>query len=198
MKTKIILMLLFVWTVLAQGQEAKFEITENSKKMGFVAYLTQLKYKSEFQMSKLVNSNQYSVQIDKAEEFNKTYNLLKTNIDILINQMSVDLYKSNRLRLYKATDNYMKKNRKFPSKYSSYEDCLERIKSLSSSLEFKNYSSIAGVPIADWESLGTLVLDVVKMEQENRQKKVEKVVSILNQLRLKSITELKDEKDKKQ
>lgn len=187
-----------MWTGIALGQEEKFEITENSKKMGFVAYLTQLKYKSEFQLSKLVNNSQYSIQIDKAEEFNKTYNLLKINIDILINQMSADLYQSNRLRLYKATDNYIKANRKFPSKYSSYGDCLERIKALSSSLEFKTYSGMAGVAIADWSSLGTLVLDVVKMEQENRQKKVEKIVSILNQLRLKNIAELKVEKDKKQ
>ncbi|TDX83322.1 hypothetical protein [Epilithonimonas xixisoli] len=190
MKTKLLL-LLVLWIGVVWGQESQEEIIVTARKMGFVAYLTQLKTISEVQMSELVNNPQYTLQTDKAKDINLNYNLLKINVDILINQLCADLSEKNSLRVYKLINKNIKKDFKLPKKYSYYEDCVKNIKKLSGSLAFKDYSSKSGASLADWASVGTLILDVVKINGENNQKKVDKITTIFCQLRLKDINELK-------
>uniref|UniRef100_UPI00404B6C57 hypothetical protein n=1 Tax=Flavobacterium sp. TaxID=239 RepID=UPI00404B6C57 len=186
--------LLFQITI-SFAQEPKDDILITSRKLGLVAYLTEVKYISEFQMSKLIENPQYKVETEKVKEFNQTYNALKIYVDMFINQMAADLNNKNRLRLYRRADKYIKSGKAFPQKYKQYEDCLKNIEALSTSLGFKTYSSKAGASFADWIDLGSLALDVVKMNQETRQKKVEKITAIISQLRLKDTKDLKVKKE---
>ena len=196
MKTKLLLLLL-LWAGVVWGQESQEEIIVTARKMGFVAYLTQLKTISEVQMRELINNPQYTLQTEKAKDINLNYNLLKINVDVLINQLCADLSEKNSLRIYKLINTNIKKDFKLPKRYSYYEDCLKNIKKLSSSLAFKDYSSKSGASLADWASVGTLIQDLIKMSTENNQKKVDKITTIFNQLRLKDITELKEKVDEK-
>ncbi|PZU79268.1 MAG: hypothetical protein DI529_17615 [Chryseobacterium sp.] len=217
MKTKLLL-LLVLWAGVVWGQRNEFIFTRKAKEMGFVAYLTQLKYKSEIQMNNLINEKPNEKSKKEQEENRlkkeKIYKSLKISVDVLLNQMLADLYKSNSLRLYRSADKYIKKQEEFPEKYSSYKDFLKHIDSLSNSLSadknenntndnLKSMTESSGffdiVLASDWTSVGTLVFDVFKTNQENRQKKVENMVTILNQLRLKNISELKEkDEDKKE
>lgn len=183
-----------------RGQESYEDFTAHSKKMGLVAYLTQVKYVSELKMSELVNNPEYSKQTEKTKEFNQAYNLLKINIDILINQISADLYKNNGLRIYRKIDCHIKEGKKLPQKYEAYQSSLQYTGGLAEALMFKDYSSKSGLSLTDMLSVGKFMFDVVKLEQENRQKKVDNIINVLSQLRLKSSTELKEvkkEQDKK-
>ncbi|WP_333887012.1 hypothetical protein [Sphingobacterium siyangense] len=197
MKTIILALFALMVSGVVQGQEGYDDFTAHSKKMGLIAYLTQVKYVSELKMSELVNNPEYAKQTAKVKEFNQTYNLLKINIDMLINQISADLYRNNGLKVYSKINNHIKEGKKLSQKYESYESSLQYIGGFAEALMSKDYSNKSGLSLTDILSIGKFVFDVVKLEQENQQNKVENIINVLSQLKLKSSIDLKEDKKEK-
>ena len=181
------LFLALVCAVNSFGQTEEKNQQINFQEFGLVAYLTDLKINSEIKMKKLVDNPQYEFQTEKARQIDLNYNELKINIDILINQISADIKKKNSLRLYRRLNNFYKYRKPLPSKYLYYEKLIKRIEELSVSLKFESFSSMVGESLSDYTDVGSLALDIIKFNQEIRQKKVDKIVNIISQLRLKDI-----------
>lgn len=82
MKTKLLLLVMIIcFAVQDWGQEIddRATILVNSRKMGLVAYLTQVKYEAEFKMSALVNNPLFGI-CNYAPHENPLFNICNVEV----------------------------------------------------------------------------------------------------------------------
>ncbi|WP_241311653.1 hypothetical protein [Chryseobacterium arthrosphaerae] len=187
-----LLLILFIVNCFSQS----LSHIDDSKKLGFVSYLTYVKTVSEFRMIQLSQDNRYGKKefIEKKEKFHSIYNSIKLQTDMLINQLNADLLSSNRLKLYKNLENYIKGDiKKLPEDYSAYETSINSIDGLLSVFLVQKYND-GGIQSS---ALIEAILGVVELghtiitdARDFREKKIQSIVGITKELKLAKISEL--------
>lgn len=175
----------------------------NSKKLGLVSYLTYVKAIGEYKMISLVSDNQYKDEKFKERiiSFHSAYNMLRLSVEKLINQLSADLLVSNRLKLYKQMNSYIKAGTRLPSGYTGYEDLIKEIDGALEILQIKTYKSTqGGFSLVDITGVVELVHGIITDARDAREKKVASLTGILKDLKLVKLGDLvkPEEGDKKE
>jgi hypothetical protein len=193
---KIVLVLLgiisFCSTIIGQ------DVIAESKKLGLVSYLTCVKSVAEFKMINLAADSNYLKEIAKAEQFRGNYNLIRLDVDKLINQLASDMISANRIKTYKKLNKYLKGSiTELPKRLKPYHDLLEEIDGLVLTFTLRTYSSALGGPSIE-DILGAVELThgIIADIRDSRQKKVASIASEIKTLRLETIKNLTEDKKK--
>ena len=194
MKKKLLTLVLCTLTVLSTVAQDELDY---GKSLGLVAYLTSVKSFGEAKMISLATNAAYETQSDKVKTFNSSYNLLKLSADKLINQLSADLYSSNRLRLYKSLNAYLKNKDDLPAKFAHYKPLIDEIDGRLQVLLIKTYSgALAGASLEEITGAVELVHTVITDARDFREKKIQSVTALLKDLHLKDLIDLVKPKEK--
>jgi hypothetical protein len=170
-------------------------LKKNGKDLGLVSYLTFVKSVSELNMLRLYENPKYKT---KQLKINSQYNFIKLYSDQLINQMSVDLYSSNRLKMYKKINSYLKTNGKLDSDLVKYGDLIKQIDD--NLTEFLSIDFGPGKAIATIDEItGVLELGhtAITDARDFREKKIQSITALMKELKLSTIAELKPDEEKK-
>jgi hypothetical protein len=171
-------------------------LKKNGKELGLVSYLTFVKSVSELNMLRLYENPKYKT---KQFKINSQYNLIKLYSDQLINQMSVDLYSSNRLKTYKKINYFLKTpNEKLNGDLVKYGNLIKQIDNNLTdflSIDFGPGKAIATIA----EITGVLELGhtAITDARDFREKKIQSITALMKELKLSTIAELKPEEEKK-
>jgi hypothetical protein len=166
--------------------------SDDSKKLGLVAYLTYVKSMSELQMSRLANNQLYLTEKQKAQSFNSNYNLLKLATDKLINQMCADMQAKNGLGTYNSVNKYLKDpTYRAHTELDPYKSAINEIDGLLEGFLIKTYSSaLSGASIEEITGIVALGHSLITDARDFRQKKVESITGTLKELKLTSLVDL--------
>lgn len=198
MKKNLLLVLLIFSISNISGQN---ETIENTKKHGLVSYLTAVKSLAEFKMVALSSDSKYTKNENssKVKDFNSKYILLKMEVDLLVNQLSADLYDSNRLKSYRTINTFVKTNKSLSIYYSNYEILIKEIDALSDTFLMMHYGNMmAGASIEDITGVATLAIETITSARDFREKKIQSTTSLLKELKLKNLGDLITIKEKKE
>lgn len=171
----------------------------DAKKLGLVSYITYVKAISEFKMTSLVTSENYSLMPDKAKQFNSDYNLLKLSVDLLVNQLSADLFDSNRLKLYRKLNDHLKYGTALPKKYDHYALLLEQIDGQLEALRLRKYTggTLSGPSLEEFTGVVSEVREIVTSARDFREKKIQSLLGLLKALTLSPLSDLIKPKEAK-
>ena len=174
------------------------DLTESSKELGLMSYLTTVKSMSEFKMITLATDSNYISNKEKSKDFQAEYNLLKISIDRFINQLVADMTVKNGLRHYKKINKYIKGDlSKLPKSMEPYKKSLEEIQVRFETFMLKSYSSmLEGPTIEDILGAVELTYGIIKDAREFREKKIVNLSSQLKELKLNSLKEITEAKKK--
>jgi len=196
MKRQILLMFLFVFSL---NVFASDDPLGDSKKLGLVSYITYIKHIAEAKMSVLASDPKYqnASYSEKVKKMNSNYNLLRLAVDKLINQLSADLFATNKLGLYKNLNSYLKTGKGLKSKFGYYEPLIEEIDGLNQALMIKTYAStLGGTSLEEITGIITLGHDIITDARDFREKKIQSLTTLLKDLHLLSLAELVKPKEK--
>ncbi len=192
MKKKLLLLCLYLLSLNAQSQDAI-----DAKSLGFVSYLTYVKSISEHKMTSLIKDENYKKMPDKAQQFNSEYNLLKLSCDQLINQLCADLFRSNKLRLYKRLDKYLKYKTPLPDKFKHYGILIDQIDGQLTSFSIKKFNggTLAGPGLEAIMGVITEGREIITSARDFREKKIQSLSSLIKELKLVELSELSESKN---
>lgn len=192
MKKNLLLLCLCLLSLNAQCQDAV-----DAKSLGLVSYLTYVKSISEHKMISLIKDENYKKMPDKAQQFNSEYNLLKLSCDQLINQLCADLFRSNKLRLYKRLDKYLKYKTPLPNKFKPYGILIDQIDSQLTSFSIKKFNggTLAGPGIEAIMGVITEGREIVTSARDFREKKIQSLTALIKELKLIELSELSKPKE---
>ncbi|MGB0934281.1 MAG: hypothetical protein ACPGU5_08355 [Lishizhenia sp.] len=200
MKNKLVVLI----CLLSFSNFAKTIKVDDSKRIGFIAFLTELKISAEskimecerdFAKRNLSNSAPNKNDLAIKDSVYKTYGLLKLKTDILINQLSADLILKNSTCLYRKMDKYFVDN-STSKRITKYLALIEEIKvGLKNLLEIKFVTSnINPLGVETLTALFSLVgftpYSLLKEYKESKEKKISTVVGYIKLLSLNSISDL--------
>ena len=198
MKTLIypIIVSLFLCNSLYAKERDDSTSTKINKKIGLVAYLTQVKLKAENTMFIHLKKNNDSASIATIE----AYNSVRLCVDALINQLSADMVVSNKLSVYKKLNNYLKGDdtTKISKKISQYKPLISRIDSVLENMETKmeKESAVSTDLLGVILDFANAIHGVITDARDFRAKKIESLNSQLDKLRLEKLeTKKKEEKE---
>ncbi|MEI9955274.1 MAG: hypothetical protein WDM90_02975 [Ferruginibacter sp.] len=197
MKTTIITFLLLLSLTKTQAQR---EETEAAKKFGLISYLTTVKTLAEFKMLTLSSDSQYSKiqNATKIKGFNSNYNLIKLYTDLLINQLSGDLYNSNSLKGYRRINRFLKTDKPLSHRYAFYQEIIAHVDTLTPRFLFAEYGSLlSGPSLADITGVAEQGIALVTAARDFREKKIQSITALLKELKLQGLGDLIKPKDKK-
>ncbi len=140
-----------------------------------VTHLTSVKVEAEFLLVTSIQKKHHNLP-----EILSRYNLVKKESEIIINQLIADMGSKNRLRPYREADNLLK------SEITSLNLQLDTLKS-----ETKQPQPVKVAPeeiVGVIQAIYTLGSGIVKDINEVKGKKIEKVISLLNELKLDKVT----------
>lgn len=168
------------------------------KSLGLAGYLTYVKGLSEYKMKSLSEDANYKSMPDKAKQFNSEYNLIKLSVDQLINQLSSDLFKSNRLRLFKRLDNYLNYKTPMPKKFAHYQLLLDQIDGQLTAFLIKKYQggALAGPSIEEITGIVSEGREIITSARDFREKKIQSLHTLVKDLRLVNLAEIVSPKKK--
>lgn len=192
-----VLALFVAFNTYGQSQVSQDEVLKNSKNLGLMAYLTTVKSVSEAQMIRLASSPEFTTQPDKAKEFMAEYNLLKLSVDQLINQLSADLYLTNRPSRYKNINMYIIKGEEYdlPEKLLPYKPLIGEIDTNFLKFSTNYYGSMLAVPgLTEIIGVIGLVNTVATGARDFREKKVQSLTGLMKTVKLTPIADLIKEK----
>lgn len=180
------------------GQDTCESIIEKSKKLGLVSYLITIKTVSEQKMISLAQDPQYSTKKDEARQFRAEYNMIKLYVDQVISQLSVDMIEKNKLKKYKKVNKCLKDN-SYSNSISAYQNVLVTIDKMVIAFSEKDFSSKAAIPPLE-EIVGALELvhATITDARDFREKKISNIITLLKDLKLQSVKDLTEEKEKKE
>ena len=174
-----------------------FKAPEDSKKLGLVSHLTNVKFGAELKMAALAKEYAKNVDSPEAKNVRKQYNNLKLSMDKLINQMSADMIDRNRMRIYRKINRTITGEKNLlTGRLEPYSDLLKIIDDyyntfMSSSLKG---NPIAAIGIDDALGAIELVHGIITDARDAREKKVQAIISVLEKLKLEKIKDLTEEK----
>ena len=173
------------------------ELLAESKKLGFVSYLTTVKSISEFKMISLAWDERYRTDQDNVPRFQSKYNLLKLAVDRLINQLSADMLLSNKVKVYRRINNFIKLNRSgLPGHLSNYSDLIKEIDGrLVTFMSETYYDEKAEISVDEITGVAELVHGVIIDARDFREKKVANLCLLLKDLKLQSLVDLTESKE---
>lgn len=197
-KSLFIFISIIFWTFHLFGQSEQ-EILKESKELGLVSYLTTVKSLAEFKMISLASHAEYEKQKDKAQQFNSEYNLLKLSVDRMINQLSADMSIKNNLKVLKKINGYTKGDiEKLPTKFLPYGKLLIDIDGKLETFMLKTYSSaLAGPTLTELTGVVTLGHGIITDARDFREKKISNTIILIKDLKLSSLKDLTEKKEKK-
>jgi hypothetical protein len=177
------------------------------ERLGLVSYLTTVKYMSEYKMTKHLSEENYINSQDSSKKIQSEYNAIMINVNRLINQLSVDLITKNKLCEYRKINKFVNKRKSnLPKKFSSYVEALKEIDKLA--VYFLTGTTVTtetnittrampALPLSDISGIGTLAETSITSARDFRATKINDIITILKDLKLKSISDLskKDESE---
>ena len=172
---------------------------DTHKDLGLVAHLTGVKIIAEFKMISLI---QKSAEVkDKPDTLNPSrleYNFLRLSVEMLINQLSADMINKNKVRKYNKISRYVAGDADVLSgKLNAYKRLLDEIDErfwiFITGSETKFLADVGMGDILDAVELGhTIITDA----RDFREKKVSNLITQLKDLKLQSLKDLTEPKDK--
>jgi len=185
------------------GQETEdnrevINLINENRSLGLISYLTAIKTISE---SKIISEVEKELPDAEKIEQSKQYNLLKLRIDAFINQLVGDMITKNSVRKYKKINSYIEKqDKKLLDQYKNYRSFLllidKQITDFISTPVAAPEFAIAAITVTEFLGLARFGFDIVKDIREAKTKKVEAISEELTQLKLRSISELKEKAKK--
>lgn len=175
------------------------------ERLGLVSYLTTVKYMSEYKMASKITEEKYINSPDSLKTIQGKYNAIMMKVNKLIDQLSVDMIAKNNLRNYRKINKFVNKTKSnLPKKFSSYVEALEEIDKLIINFSLvkpetketeTTAKAIPSLAYSDITGIGTLAETSITSARDFRASKITDIITILKELKLKSISDL-SKKDK--
>jgi hypothetical protein len=205
--------------VLVFASQISFAQTNQTKatNLGIVSELVYIKLNSENLAIRILNDSTIDEEV-KLSFLNK-YTMLKTVSDQILLQLIADLKRRNKIKFYKKLDNVFTKNsiatatsndvnhkklksyidnfRKIDQNFQVVELSGANIVNQGKQSSFKSFLPSAA-SVEELTGVLSFVTATIKDVRESREKKVEKICVILNDLRLKAVQDLLKKEEKKE
>jgi hypothetical protein len=171
------------------AQENYSDTLRSAKIQGAVSYLTTLKQMAEMKMIFLLKPAG-----DPGKEAITNYNRLRLVVDKIINQLAADSYQSNNLRLYKKLQRYLKKGEVMTAKYGYYQTMISEADAAFVELMKLNSRGVKDFALKDIFGIITGAFNMITNARDFREKKIQSIIGLMKELRLKEIKDLDPEK----
>ncbi len=161
--------------------------------LGLVSYLTDIKIRCEYKMLSAITERKAGSNSDISST-QTAYNSVMIPVNRLINQLSADMIARNNIGDYRRINKYVYKGKSNPGgKSARYAGTLAEIdrgvKSLFPSMQAE---AITAYMMEQLVGSGKLGVGTIESARDFREKKVGKIVTLLKELRLRSVTELSE------
>jgi hypothetical protein len=156
-------------------------------------------------MASHLSEDNYINSQDSSKKIQAEYNSIMISVNKLINQLSVDMITKNNLCEYRKINKFVNKRKSnLPKKFSSYVEALKEIDKLAiifltrttDTTGTKTTSkAMPALAFSDITGIGTLAEASITSARDFRATKINDIITILKDLKLKSISDLskKDE-----
>jgi hypothetical protein len=149
---------------------------------------------SEYKIVSIISENKATDNHSQIQ-----YNAIMISVNKLINQLSVDMIAKNNLNEYQKINNFVNKTKSnLPKKLFPYAETLKEIDILVVKFFTEINKALPMPTYADITGIGTLAEASITSARDFRAKKITDIITILKELKLKSISDLskKDEPKK--
>jgi hypothetical protein len=177
------LIFLAVFTTKAQYLE--------KENLGLISYLTDIKIRCEYRMTSALADKKSNIDIGQVQS---AYNSVLLPVNRLINQLSADMIERNNLNVYRNINKFINKSKpKLSGKYARYQGIFEEIdRNVKLLLPVIQTEAITAYMMEQIVGTGKLGVSGIESARDFREKKVGKIVTLLKDQKLKSVSELND------
>jgi len=159
--------------------------------LGLISYLTDIKIRCEYKMTSALADRKSNIDISSVQA---AYNSVLIPVNRLINQLSADMIEKNNLGNYRKINNYVNKSKpKLSGKSARYEGIFKEIdRNVKVLLPVIQTEAITAYMMEQIVGTGKLGVAGIESARDFREKKVGKIVTLLKDLKLKSVSELNE------
>ncbi len=177
------LIILAVFTTKAQYLE--------KENLGLISYLTDIKIRCEYRMTSALADKKSNIDIGPVLS---AYNSVLVSVNRLINQLSADMIERNNLNVYRNINKFINKSKpKLSGEYARYQGIFEEIdRNVKLLLPVIQTEAITAYMMEQVVGTGKLGVSGIESARDFREKKVSKIVTLLKDQKLKSVSELNE------
>jgi hypothetical protein len=159
--------------------------------LGLISYLTDIKIRCEFKMISALADKKSNIDISSVQA---SYNSVLIPVNRLINQLSADMIEKNSLREYRKINKFINKSKpELSGKSERYMGVFKEIdQNVKILLPVIQTEAITAYMMEQIVGTGKLGVSGIESARDFREKKVGKIVTLLKDLKLKSVSELNE------